>query len=89
MKVDGTPADENVVGIVTEYKCGCCKSVARERRVYKEEAQWPSCAATVGTTPTSVPSLQKARARTTIRVRIDANCLSDGKDRARSEVGLD
>ena len=35
--VDDTPADENTVETITEYvcDCGCCKPVARERRVSK------------------------------------------------------
>ena len=35
------------------------------------------------------PRCRKRGVRTTIRVRIDANCKSDGKDRARSEAVMD
>ena len=93
VQVDDTPADESTLETITEYMCdcGCCRPVARERRVsrvkrppaviirgdggYDSHAVFSHC--------------RKRGVRTTIRVRIDANCRADGVDRARPEAVLE
>lgn len=93
VEVDSTPADENTVETVTEYMCdcGCCQPVAAERRVAKVKR--PPVAILRGDggydSGEAFSHCRKRGVRTTIRVRIDANCLSDGKDRARSEAVLE
>ena len=93
VEVNDSPADENVVETVTEYMCdcGCCKPVARERRVSKVKK--PPVAILRGDggydSREAFSHCRKRGVRTTIRIRIDANCLADGKDRARSEAVLD
>ena len=81
-----TTPDENTVETATECICGCCRSAA-ERRVMKR----PPVAILRGgyDSREAFSHCRKRGVRTTIRVRIDSNCLSDGKDRARSEAVLE
>ena len=91
--VDDAPADESTVETVTEYvcDCGCCKPVARERRVSKVKKSPVAIVRGDGgyDSRDAFSHCRKRGVRTTIRVRIDANYLADGKDRVRSEAVLD
>ena len=93
VQVDGAPADENTIETITEYvcDCGCCQTVARERRVSKVKG--PPVAIVRGDggydSREAFSHCRKRGVRTTIRVRIDANCRADGVDRARSEAVLE
>lgn len=93
VEVDDTPADENVIETITEYvcDCGCCQPVAAERRVSKvKRAPVATMRGDGGYDSREAFShCRKRGVRTTIRVRINANCRSDGKDRARSEAVLE
>ena len=93
VQVDGAPADENTIETITEYMCdcGCCQAVARERRVSRVER--PPVAVVRGDggydSREAFSHCRRRGVRTTIRVRIDANCRADGVDRARSEAVLE
>ena len=93
VEVDSVPADENTLVTTTEFvcDCGCCQTVATERRVTKL-AKPPAAImrADGGYDSREVFSHCKKRGmRTNIRVRINSNCRADGVDRARSEAVLD
>ena len=93
VEVESVPAEENTVEMVTDFvcDCGCRQPILRERRTVKLER--PPVAllrADGGYDSYEVFSHCKKRGgRAAIRVRIDSNCESDGKDRARSDVVLD
>ena len=92
-EVDSTPADENTMETITEYvcDCGCCQPVAAERRVSKVKRAPVAIMRGDGgyDSREAFSHCRKRGGCTTIRVRIDANCLSDGKDRVRSEAVLE
>ena len=91
--MDGVPADESTLVSTTEFVCGCgcCQTVAAERRVTKV-AKPPAAImrADGGYDSREVFSHCKKRGvRTNIRVRINSNCRAGGVDRAGSEAALD
>ena len=93
VEVESAPAEENTVEMITDYvcDCGCCQPILRERRTAKVERPPVAMLRADGGYDTRdvFSHCRKRGVRTTIRVRIDANCKADGKDRARSEAVLD
>ena len=92
VQVDDTSADESTLETITEYvcDCGCCRPVARERRVSRVKPPAAIIRGDGGYNSHAVFShCRKRCVRTTIRVHIDANCRADGVDRARSEAVLE
>ena len=91
--VDSSPADESAIETITGYvcDCGCCQTVARERRV--SGAERPPAAIVRGDggygSREAFSHCRRRGVRTTVRVRIDANCRAGGVDRARSEAVLE
>ena len=90
---ESTQAEENAVEVTTDYTCdcGCRRPILRERRAAKVERPPVAILRVDGgyDSRDAFSHCRKRGVRTTIRVRIDSNCKSDGKDRARSEAVLD
>ncbi len=93
VEVESVPAEENAVEMTTDYvcDCGCCRPILRERRTAKVERPLVAILRVDGGYDSyeAFSHCGKRGVRTTIRVRIDSNCKSDGKDRAWSEAVLD
>ena len=78
IEMDGIPADENTIETITKYVCdyGCCQTVARERRVSKvKKSPMAIIRRDGGYDSHKISHCKKRGMCTTIRVRINANCL--------------
>ena len=88
-----TPRPTRTPETITEYvcDCGCSQTVARERRVTKVERPPVAVIRDDGGYDSHevFSHCRKRGVRTTIRVRIGANCRAGGVDRARSEAVLE
>ena len=92
VEVDSTPADEN-----TRYYNRVCVRLRLLQAggqgsgaAQGEEASGgPSARRRRVRLPVAFLHCRKRGVRTTIRMRIDANCLSDGRDKVRTEAVLD
>ena len=93
VEAESAPAEENTVEVITDYvcDCGCRRPILRERRTAKVERPPVAMLRADGGYDTRevFSHCRKRGVRTTIRVRIDANCKADGKDGARSNAVLD
>ena len=93
VEAESAPAEENTVEVITDYvcDCGCRRPILRERRTAKVERPPVAMLRADGghDSRDAFSHCRKRGVRTTMRVRIDSNCRSDGKDGARSNAVLD